>query len=502
MAWSGRPEYGIGRGEIAESHIEAPVFAFFAVVCAAALFAVHFQFQNDHVTIALAVSLLVFGMTLVRVEFGLFILLAAMLLSPEVEAGKVGTHDERGVNLRYDDILIIIIFLGVVVKHAFEGKPLLWRPNPINPGIFAYYTVCLISTLLALRISVPAWDRDVAFFILLKMFEFYLIFFMVGMSITSMRAVEHQLIVFLAVSLIVCVYGIVSIGTLPRVSAPFEAGGTEPNTLGGYLMIVICLCLAMLLYAPNVRWKWVFFGIASAAFVPFIMTLSRASYFALFIALVVMGVASRRGSVLALVAVVVVMSPFAMPEDVKKRVNDTFISSGVPINVPGVKEEVTIDKSAYERIYVWKKVRYNLTIWPWFGGGISWDTVLDSQFARVMIETGLIGFAAFVFLLWRVLKTTNETLRWSRYWVAKGLALGMLATTAGLIAHSFGTISFLIIRIMEPFWFLMALTCVAREIALLDHSNRLKAYREAEREGKLGQNGNDMPGGRGIRAPA
>lgn len=502
MAWSGRPEYGIGRGEIAESHIEAPVFALFAVVCAAALFVVHFQFQNNSVTIALAVSLLVFGMTLVRVEYGLFILLVAMLLSPEVEAGKVGTHDERGVNLRYDDILIIIIFLGVVVKHAFEGKPLLWRPNPINPGIFAYYTVCLISTLLALRISVPAWDRDVAFFILLKMFEFYLIFFMVGMSITSMKAVEHQLVVFLAVSLIVCVYAIVSIGTLARVSAPYEAGGTEPNTLGGYLMIVICLCLAMLLYAPNVRWKWVFFGIASTAFVPFIMTLSRASYFALFIALVVMGVASRRGSVLALVAVVVIMSPFAMPEDVKKRVNDTFISSGVPINVPGMKEEVTIDKSAYERIYVWKKVRYNLTIWPWFGGGISWDTVLDSQFARVLIETGLIGFAAFLFLLWRVLKTTNETLRWSRYWVSKGLALGMLATTAGLIAHSFGTISFLIIRIMEPFWFLMALTCVAREIALLDHSNRLKAYREAEREGKLGQNSNDMPGGRGIRAPA
>ncbi len=502
MAWSRHPEYGIGRGEIAESHIEAPVFAFFAVACAAALFLVHFLFQNDTVTIALAVSLLVFGVTLVRVEYGLFLLLVAMLLSPELEAGSVGAHDERGVNLRYDDVLIIVIFLGVVVKHAFEGKALLWRPNPINAGIFAYYSVCIISTLLALRIAVPAWDRDVAFFILLKMFEYYLIFFMVSMSITSMKAVEHQLVVFFAVSLIVCVYGIISIGTLPRVSAPFEAGGTEPNTLGGYLLIVICLSLAMLLYAPNVRWKWVFFGMAVAAFVPFVMTLSRASYFALFVALMVMGVASRRGSVLALVAVVLVVSPFAMPEDVKKRVNDTFVSSGVAINVPGMEEVLRIDKSAYERIYVWKKARHNLTVWPWFGGGISWDTVLDSQFARVIIETGLIGFAAFLFLLWRVLKTSNEAFRWSRYWMAKGLALGMLATTIGLIAHSFGTISFLIVRIMEPFWFLMALTCVAREIALLDHSNRLKAYREAEREGKLRQAGKDMPGGRGIRTPA
>ncbi len=501
MAWPGNPEYGIGRGEVAESHIEAPVFAFFAVVCASALFVVHYLFQNDTVTIALAVSLLVFGITLVRVEYGLFILLVAMLLSPELEAGNVGAHGERGLNVRYDDVLIIVIFLGVVVKHAFEGKPLFWRPNPINSGIVAYYSVCLISTLLALRISVPAWDRDVAFFILLKMFEYYLIFFMVSMSITSMKAIKHQLAVFFAVSLIVCVYGVVSIGTLPRVSAPFEAGGTEPNTLGGYLLIVICLCLAMLLHVPGVRWKWVFSGVALAAFVPFVMTLSRASYFALFVALIAMGMAGRRWSVLALVAVVLVASPFVMPEDVKKRVSDTFVSSGVAIDLPGVEEEITIDKSAYERIYVWRKVRHNLTVWPWFGGGISWDTVLDSQFARVIIETGVAGLAAFVFLLWRVLKTADEAFRWSRHWMAKGLALGMFATTIGLIAHSFGTISFLIVRIMEPFWFLMALTCVAREIALLDHSNRLKAHREAERRGKLGEAADGVPGG-GIRASA
>ncbi len=502
MAWPGRREHGIGRGEVAESHIEAPLFALFAVACATALFAVHFLFKNDSVTIALAVSLLVFGTTVIRVEYGLFILLVAMMLSPEVEAGNVGTEEERALNLRYDDILIIIIFLGVVVKHAFEGRPLLWRANPINPGIFIYYGLCIVSTLLALRISVPAWDKDVAFFVLLKMLEFYLIFFMVGMSVTSMKGVEHQLQVFFAVSLIVCIYGIISIGTLPRVSAPFEAGGTEPNTLGGYLLIVICLCLAMLLYAPTSRWKWTFFAIASAAFVPFIMTLSRTSYFALFVALVVMGAVSRRVSVVALVAVVLIAAPFTMPDDVITRVNDTFIPSGVPINVPGVKEEVTIDKSAYERIYVWKKARYNLKIWPWFGGGISWDTVLDSQFARVIIETGLFGFAAFIFLLWRVLKTTHEAFRWSRYWVAKGLSLGMLATCIGLIAHGFGTISFLIVRIMEPFWFLVALTCVAREIAVLDHRIRLKAYQEEQRERQLGHADGQLPGGRGIRASA
>ena len=128
--------------------------------------------------------------------------------------------------------------------------------------------------------------------------------------------------------------------------------------------------------------------------------------------------------------------------------------------------------------------------------------MLDSQFARVIIETGLFGFAAFSFLLWRVLKTTHEAFRWSRYWVAKGLSLGMFATCIGLIAHGFGTISFLIVRIMEPFWFLVALACVAREIAILDHRVRLKAFQEEQRERRLELAGGQPTGGRGIRASA
>jgi hypothetical protein len=50
----------------------------------------------------------------------------------------------------------------------------------------------------------------------------------------------------------------------------------------------------------------------------------------------------------------------------------------------------------------------------------------------------------------------------------------MFVNTMGLIVHSFGTISFLIVRIMEPYWFLMALVVVSRQIALLDHAQRAR----------------------------
>jgi len=68
--------------------------------------------------------------------------------------------------------------------------------------------------------------------------------------------------------------------------------------------------------------------------------------------------------------------------------------------------------------------------------------------------------------------------------MAKGLALGMFATTLGLMVHGLGTISFLIVRIMGPFWFLLALTVVVREIALRDYYQQLEAYHQDQKEQK------------------
>ena len=467
----------IGRGEVAESRIELPFIAAFMVLCAIGLFVFNAYFQNSSYTIALAVSMIVFGTTLVRVDYGISMLLFAMLLSPEIQAGTVGARSERTVNLRYDDVLIIIIFLGVLIKQAFEGRPVLFRRNPINSGIFVYYLVCIVSTLGALRISVGAWDRSVAFFVMAKMLEFYMIFFMVGLALNSKNDVRRQLKVFFAVSVIVCVYGMFTMRTLSRVSAPFESGGTEPNTLGGYLMIVMCTALGLYTYAPTNKRKLGLALLAVIAFIPFIMTLSRASYISLLVALTALSIMGRQRLILGAVALILILSPILMPQDVLDRVNYTFQrGSGVPIEIPGIKTDLQVDKSTYERIYIWRKVQFNLGVWPWFGGGISWENVLDSQYARVLIETGIFGMLAFSFLLLQLWRTTRQSFLWSRDWVLKGLALGMVATTIGLTVHGLGTITFLIVRIMEPFWFLIALTVIGRDIALREHAERVRAY--------------------------
>ena len=473
----------IGRGETPESRIEVPFLAAFMVLCAIGLMIAHLYLQNDSVTLAMAVSMLVFGMTVVRVDLGVYVLVMAMLLSPEIGLSSV-SRGEHGLNIRYDDVLIIIIFFGVLVKVAFEGRQYLWRPNPINTGIVAYYCICVVSTLIAVRSNLGAWDRRDAFFVLLKMAEYYMIFWLVGNAMRTLDDVRRQLVFFFLVALFVSGYGLSMVGTSARIGTPFEAQGAEPNTMGGYLTLVMCIALGLLLQSRGWRKRTLFLFLSASAFVPFLFTLSRASYLGFIAALLALGVIGRKVSVIVSVILVLVLSPILMPESVKDRVNYTFQrGEGQEVVVAGKDLGIQVDKSTHERIYVWGKVWYILRIAPLLGGGVSWGKVLDSQYARVIMETGLLGIATFLFLQYLLIRTTREAYRWSTHWMARGLALGAAAATIGLIVHSLGTISFLIVRIMEPYWFLISLTVVVRDIAIEEHTRRWREAKQTQAAG-------------------
>ncbi len=472
-----RSERGIGRGEVAESQLEVPFLLALMVICTIAILVFNYYTQDSTMTLALAFCLVTFGITVVRVDFGIYILVTAIMLSPEVNLGQIGQHAERALTIRYDDLLIIIVFLGVLLKRAFEGKQMLWLPSPVNGAIFLYYFVCVMSFFMALSYSVPAWDRSTAFFVMLKMAEFYMIFIMVSSAVRDQAQAKRHIVWFFLVASIVCIYAASFIGSPHRLTAPFDAGGTEPNTLGGYLLVILSLSAGLFIHAPRRRHKLLLGLMFFIAFVPTVFTLSRASYLGIMAALVSLAIMSRRLYAAAFVAACFLLyfTPL-MPEEMKDRIDYTFQreGEGKSVVMGNFDTGLNVDKSTYERIYVWRKVRYNLKVWPLLGGGPSWETVLDSQLARVTIETGLLGLGTFLFLWYRLLKTCRQTYRWSTHsWFGRGLALGMFCCTVGLIVHSMGTISFLIVRIMEPFWFLMGLTVIMRQDAILAHHQRV-----------------------------
>jgi O-antigen ligase len=473
-----RSDRGIGRGEVAESRLEVPIFAAIILLSIIFLFIQHLVWHNMQLTIALAVSMMVFSITVVRVDFGVYILIIAMLLSPEIEAGNA-LSGERTLKFRYDDLLIIVIFMGVMVKLAFEGRVALWQPSPINPAIAIYYTICVFTSLMAWGRGLGAWDKRSAFFVMLKMLEFYLIFFMAGHAIRKRKEMQNQIALFFIVAMIVSLFGIYSIGdpSIPRVSAPFEKGGTEPNTLGGYLVIIMCVALGLFTQARPFRNKLMFLALAFLAFVPFLHTLSRASYMGFIVGLTTISIISRKFYIFGVLVLVLAFSSVIMPVEVVERVAYTFQQeSGHDVVLGGTNTGLKVDKSTHERFEVWKKVKFILKdvgiYYTFFGGGVSWESVLDSQYARVILESGLMGMAAFLFLQFTLLKTARQAYRWTDDWFSRGISMGMFGATLALIVHSFGTISFLIVRIMEPYWLLIAMTVVIRNQAIESHHKK------------------------------
>jgi hypothetical protein len=68
-----------------------------------------------------------------------------------------------------------------------------------------------------------------------------------------------------------------------------------------------------------------------------------------------------------------------------------------------------------------------------------------------------VGFTAFGFLLYIALRETRKVYCKTNDKFFKGVSMGFFAGIIAMMTHSLGANTFIIVRIMEPFWFLMAI---------------------------------------------
>jgi O-antigen ligase len=175
-----------------------------------------------------------------------------------------------------------------------------------------------------------------------------------------------------------------------------------------------------------------------------------------------MGVlSSRRRLMVGVLIVLIVASPVVvslLPESVTKRVHYTFEPErGQPTVRIGA---VGLDPSTSARLISVQQALEGFTHRPIFGYGVTGFAFMDQQFARTLVETGIVGFATFAALMWAVLKVGIHSMRTLTIPEDRGLALGFVAGTVGLLGHALGANTFIIVRIMEPFWFFAAIVVV------------------------------------------
>jgi len=145
-----------------------------------------------------------------------------------------------------------------------------------------------------------------------------------------------------------------------------------------------------------------------------------------------------------------------MPSAVYERIKDTF----TPSTYQQIKRfgGIPVGPSPAARLYAWKVlISENLPRYPILGWGVTGGGLVDSQYIRVLIETGLVGIMSFLWIIITLLKIAYRNLKILEEPLYKGITLGFLAGFVGLLFHAIGSNTFIIIRIMEPFWFFSAI---------------------------------------------
>ena len=91
-------------------------------------------------------ALIIFTVSFINIEWGLYLLIFSMLLSPEFMAADTGGASlGRGVTLRLEDFLLVIIGLSWFARNAIDKELGLFLKTPLNKAIIFYVLTCVLS---------------------------------------------------------------------------------------------------------------------------------------------------------------------------------------------------------------------------------------------------------------------------------------------------------------------------------------------------------------------
>jgi O-antigen ligase len=302
-------------------------------------------------------------------------------------------------------------------------------------------------------------------FYVLRYVEYFLLFILVVNHIHSRKQIKFFLTSFFVTCALVSIYGIIQIPQGIRVSAPFEGQAGEPNTFGGYLLFISCLALGLFLKNVPQRTKLLLLSLLALIFFPFLYTLSRASYVAIIFSFLVFVIMSNRKLVLITTMTAIALLIIVIrPEAIVSRVEYTFQERQADL---AKIFNIYLDPSASARIFSWKD---SFEAWkekPILGRGITGHGFIDGEYIRTIPEIGAIGLLAFLWLLWSIFKHSLRVYKKMDDELYKGLTLGFIAGFIGLAVHAITANTFIILRIMEPFWFI---TAIIMMLPKLQHS--------------------------------
>ena len=433
--------------------IDAPPATIVLILIGALLVGYLLTMLNATHSFVLVILLLISVCVFLWPEAGLYLVIFSMLLSPEIIAGEIAGKATlgRGFTLRLEDFLLVFIGLSWFARTAIDKSTGLFRKTPLNQPIAAYIIVCFVATLWG-KITGDV-EGFAGFFFVLKYFEYMIVFFMVVNYLNTADQAKRLLFCLFLTCFIVSIYGLMQIPGGERVSAPFEGEIGEPNTFGGYLVLMGAVAVALIDRLKDMRVRLGLAVLLVVLLTSLLYTQSRASYIAVIPTYLTLSLFSqRRFYLMAGLIVILSLSPLILPRVAKERIGETFTQPEQQGQIEFGR--LRLDTSASERIIGYKEALSDWRKQPILGYGVTGYRFMDAQYPRILAETGIIGMLAFLWLIYILFRVGFSVWRDAQDDLLRALSAGLIAGLVGLLVHAIGANTFIIVRIMEPFWFL------------------------------------------------
>jgi len=358
----------------------------------------------------------------------------------------------------WDEILFLLIVVNWMVLIGVKGiRP---RAGGILIPLMIFYAVVFFVFL------IRSPELDVALMELRALVQYTFWFFVALNLVADRQQVKNICDVFLAVGLIVAVYGIyqyiigveipstwidkAEVGIRTRV---FSFIGS-PNVLGSFLILHISIAFASFMAAGHWLKKRLYLGVACISCLCLIFTFSRGAWLVFFFAFILLGIWLEK-KILLVLLIAALLVPAAVPsvyDRVSYMLSPQYLESS----------------SEGGRIARWSQA---LEYWEGspltglglgrFGGGVAIASFpgsaysVDNFYLKLGTETGIIGLAAFLYLILAVLREGKKAVGLVDDRYLKILGTGIFVGLIAVLGHNMVENMFEFPLIATHFWFFL-----------------------------------------------
>jgi hypothetical protein len=381
-------------------------------------------------------AMVVYALSFVDITLGLALLVASISLSPELP--WAGFQD-----LRLEDFLVPALLLSWLGRAGKTREPL--TSSPLHGPLILYLAAVGLSTALALATGTQASRSP--WLILAKYIEYYMIYLLFLNTVRSKQ--EFQALALFAVMSSVASCLVVSIPMADPTSRVHGPSGETANIYGGYLAINLAIVVGLLLQARTFRHRLAASSAVVILGLTLLYTFSRTSFAAVAVGCILFGILKDR-RLLAGATFFALLLPTAAPTGVWERL------STISRVVSGPDPD-----SWAARLAAWNTaLSHVFSTSPLLGNGLGSVKFgdVDSEYVRIVADSGILGLALFSWVLWRMGRQTWTVLgRLAPGTFGSAYAAGFLMALTTMAVHAVAATTFTSIRSMECFMVLAGL---------------------------------------------